>query len=136
MVAKQQFQTILPAKNQLLAVIGVSSQAKKYGYKIFTDLLAEGYKLVGVNPKGGVVSGQKIYTSLKLVVEEFEKPEWLILVVPPLVSKKVVLEGLALNINNFWFQPGSESVEVRQLLEDVQANFIIGSCLMHKAGLW
>lgn len=38
-----------------IAVVGVSENYQKFGFKIFRDLLKHGFNVVGVNPRGGMV---------------------------------------------------------------------------------
>lgn len=48
-----------------IAVVGVSENTEKYGFKIFKDLIENGYKVKGINPKDGKILGKKIYKNLK-----------------------------------------------------------------------
>lgn len=91
---------------KLIAVVGVSDDASKYGHKIFRDLLNAGFPVKGINPKGGFVLGQNLYRSLS---EMEARPELVITVVPPAVTEQVVEECNQLGIKNVWMQPGSES---------------------------
>jgi hypothetical protein len=95
-----------PKEYKLIAVVGVSDDASKYGHKIFRDLLNAGFPVKGVNPKGGFVLGQNLYRSLS---EMEARPELVITVVPPAVTEQVVEECNQLGIKNVWMQPGSES---------------------------
>ena len=52
-------------KVKLIAVVGVSANQEKYGFKIFRDLLDQGFNIVGVNVNNGEVLGKKILRSLK-----------------------------------------------------------------------
>lgn len=116
----------------LIAVVGVSGDASKYGHRIFRDLLNAGYPVKGVNPKGGRVLGNDIYKSLS----EIEgKPELVITVVPPAAAALVVEECNRLGIKNVWLQPGSESEEA---LRKARAYGIkaVTACFMTREGVW
>jgi len=91
---------------KLIAVVGVSDDASKYGHKIFRDLLKAGYPVKGVNPKGGFVLGNNIYKSLADIET---RPDLVISVVPPAVTEKIAEECNKLGIKTLWMQPGSES---------------------------
>ena len=93
-------------KEQNIAVVGVSGDASKYGHKIFRDLLKNGYKAEGVNPKGGFVLGKNLYKNLS---ELPKKPDLVITVVPPEITESVVEECNRLGVPHVWLQPGSES---------------------------
>ena len=88
------------------AVVGVSHDAHKYGHRVFQALLESGYQVQGVNPKGGVVAGNKIYPAL---ADLPERPDVVVTVVPPAVTEQIVAACFALGIVNVWMQPGSES---------------------------
>jgi len=121
-----------PGEYSLIAVVGVSDDASKYGHKIFRDLLNAGYPVKGVNPKGGFVLGHNIYKSLS---EMESRPELVITVVPPSATVGVVEECNKLGIKNVWLQPGSESAEA---LEKAGSYGIktITACFMVAKDVW
>jgi len=117
---------------RLIAVIGVSEDASKYGHRIFRDLLKAGYPVKGVNPKGGFVLGNNIYRNL---AELEKKPDLVITVVPPAATEKVIEECNALGIKTVWMQPGSESGPA---LEKARVYGIktVAACFMVDKGVW
>ena len=116
----------------LIAVVGVSDDASKYGHKIFRDLLRAGFPVKGVNPKGGFVLGQNIYKSLS---ELEKKPDLVITVVHPAVTEKTVEECNKLGIKNVWMQPGSESQAAADKAGIYGIKTDIG-CFMVQKGVW
>ncbi len=121
-----------PKEYKLIAVVGVSDDASKYGHKIFRDLLNAGFPVKGINPKGGFVLGQNLYRSLS---EMETRPELVITVVPPAVTEQVVEECNKLGIGNVWMQPGSES---EAALEKAKAYGIktVMACFMVAKAVW
>jgi len=121
-----------PKEYKLIAVVGVSDDASKYGHKIFRDLLNAGFPVKGVHPKGGFVLGQNLYRSLS---EMETRPELVITVVPPAVTEQVVEECNHLGIKNVWMQPGSES---EAALEKAKAYGIktVMACFMVAKAVW
>ena len=119
-------------KDYNIAIIGVSSNKEKYGYKIFKDLKANGYKVYGVNPKIKELDGENIYSKLSEIPL---KIDMVIIVVPPEVSEKVVDECSELGIKNIWFQPGSES---QSAIEKANKNNIktTTACFMVHNRIW
>jgi len=117
---------------KLIAVVGVSDDASKYGHKIFRDLLKAGYPVKGVNPKGGFVLGQNIYKSL---AEIETRPDLVITVVHPAVTEKVVEECNALGIKTVWMQPGSDS-EAAAAKAKAYGIKTISACFMVVKGVW
>ncbi len=117
---------------ELIAVVGVSEDASKYGHKIFRDLLNTGYPVRGVNPRGGFVLGSQIYRS---VSEMEKKPDLVITVVPPPVTEKIVEECNRLGIKHVWMQPGSESQKAADKAAEYGIKVTI-ACFMVQKGVW
>lgn len=117
---------------KLIAVVGVSADASKYGHKIFRDLLKAGYPVKGVNPKGGFILGQQIYAS---VAEIEKRPDLVIAVVPPPVTEKLVDECNRLGVKHLWLQPGSESPKAVALAKEYGLK-VTQACFMVLKGVW
>ena len=88
------------------AVVGVSHDPLKFGYRVFLALLESGYQVQGVNPKGGVVAGHELFSAL---ADLPKRPDVVVTVVPPAITEQTVEMCFALGILNVWMQPGSES---------------------------
>ncbi len=116
----------------LIAVVGVSGDASKYGHRIFRDLLNSGYPVKGVNPKGGFVLGQNIHTSISDIGK---KPDLVITVVPPEVTEKVVEECNQLGVRHIWMQPGSESARAAEKAREYGIKVTL-ACFMVAKGVW
>lgn len=116
-----------------IALIGVSSREEKFGFKIFRDLLKEGFKVKGVSPRAGEVLGNKIYrdiTELEVV------PDLVITVVPPEVTEKVVDSSIKLGVKEIWMQPGSESNNAIIKATDAGIKVVHHACFMVEMGIW
>ncbi len=111
-----------------IAVIGVSSNKMKYGYKVFKDLMNKGYKVYGVNPKYDSIERIKIYSSID---ELPTKPDIVVFVVKPPVAYKILSEHITLE-SFFWFQPGSESKESIDLCISQKIKCIFNACIMRE----
>lgn len=120
-------------KNTQITLSGVSADPQKYGHKIFKDLLKAGYDVVGVNPKGGKILNQDIFSSLE---EVSRNTELLIIVLPPTIGIQVVREAKKLGINNIWLQPGAQSNEIIQYAKANNINLIHDQCFMVNQGIW
>ncbi|MFO7710545.1 MAG: CoA-binding protein [Candidatus Woesearchaeota archaeon] len=88
------------------AVVGATTNASKYGYKVVKHLLDIGEDVVPVNPKGGNLMGLEVYPDLASIPDGVDR---VIFVVPPKVTEKVLEDVKALEIKEVWMQPGSES---------------------------
>jgi len=120
-------------KDKKIAVIGVNENPEKYGYKIFKDLLADGYDVRAVGVRGGNVAGQNIYKSL---AELPVKPDTVITVVPPAGTDKTVDDCINLGIKEIWMQPGSRSSEAIKKAKAAGIKVTERRCFMIECGLW
>jgi len=123
----------MPYKDKKIAVIGVSNKPEKYGFKIFRDLLKDGYDVAGVNPTGPEVLGKQIYKSLKDIKGTLDL---VITVVPHQVTEKIVDECGQLRIKEIWMQPGSESDVAIKKANDLGIHVVHDSCFMVVNGIW
>lgn len=121
-----------PAEYKLIAVVGVSDDASKYGHKIFRDLLNAGYPVKGVNPKGGFVLGNQLYKGLS---DMEGLPDLVITVVHPQVTERVVEECNKLGVKTVWMQPGSESQAAVEKAGEYGIKTIV-ACFMVVKGVW
>ncbi|MCM8792786.1 MAG: CoA-binding protein [Candidatus Omnitrophica bacterium] len=120
-------------KDKEIAVVGVSGKEYKFGFKIFRDLLKYGFKVSGINPRGGEVLGQKIYRTLK---ELKNTPELVITVVSPEITERVVEDCKELGIKEIWMQPGSESDLAIRKAKEYGIKVIYNSCFMLENKIW
>lgn len=116
--------------NDVIAVVGVSANQDKYGYKVFFDLFQKGYTVYAIHLDGGGVKGIKRYRDLKALPV---KPTLVVSVVPPVVTKKIILECVSLGITKIWLQPGSDNPEVISLCRNNRLKFMAGACIMVKS---
>lgn len=120
-------------KNQQIVVAGVSADTNKYGYKIFTDLINNGYKVTGVNPKTPVIEGHQTLATLDDITTDIDL---LIIVTPPQVSVELIKQAANLGIRNVWLQPGAESEEAVQVANDLDVNLTYNACFMVNQKIW
>ncbi len=114
-------------KSNIFAVVGVSKNKDKYGYKVFFDLLKKGYKVYPVHPQEGLVNG---YLRYKDLISLPEKPDVVSVVVPPQVALEITKECYNLGIKKIWFQPGSESNEALNFCKNHNIKTLSGVCIM------
>ncbi len=120
-------------KKKTIVVVGVSHKEDKFGFKIFKDLLKNGFNVMGVNPTDGEILGEKIYRNLK----EIDSPiDLVITVVPSLVTERVVDECKELGIKEIWMQPGSESDLAIEKAEKYGISVVANACFMVEEGIW
>ena len=115
-----------------IAVFGASENTAKYGYKIFHTLHEQGFTVYGINPKGGQIDGQKLYTDLSQIPGPVEVA---ILVIAPAALIGALAQCQAKGVREVWFQPGARSAEA--LAKAQQAGMhAVEACFMAENGLW
>lgn len=118
--------------NTTIAVVGVSQDPSKYGYKIFTTLLENGLNVYGINPKGGTVNGQPLYTKLADLPHPADVA---ILVIPPAALEQAVAQCVQTGVKEIWFQPGARLDAAYQAAQQAGLRAING-CFMAENGFW
>ena len=118
----------LQNKENIIALIGASNDPKKYGNKIFIDLLAKGYIVYPINNTETQIQGIKSHKKC----ERFNSKNLQIInfVIPPDEGLKVTKDLVQKGYDNFWYQPGADSREISEFLIDENKNFIDDKCIM------
>jgi len=88
------------------AIVGATSNTRKYGHQIFTNLKSRGYEVYPVNPGLKELEGVKCYASLDDIPVKVDVVDF---VVPPEVTGVILKDCERLGLNRIWLQPGSES---------------------------
>ena len=89
-----------------VAVVGASSDRHKYGNKAVRAFLAQGYRVVPINPGRGLVEGLETFASVLEVPFDIDMAT---LYVPPAVGERLVEQFAEKRIPEVWLNPGSES---------------------------
>lgn len=120
-------------KEKSIAVVGVSQDTGKYGYKIFKSLLENSVNVFAVGVRGGEVLGKTVYKSIKDLPIV---PELVITVVPPVGTELVVEQAKEIGVKEIWMQPGSDSETAVKKAESYGINVTHRACYMRKNGFW
>ena len=88
------------------AIVGATSNTRKYGHQIFMNLKGRGYEVYPVNPKLKELEGVKCYASLDDIPVKVDVVDF---VVPPEVTGVILKDCKRLGLNRIWLQPGSEN---------------------------
>ena len=111
-----------------IALVGASNDPTKFGNRIFRDLVAKGYAVWPVNPREPEIEGVAACADLEALPGT---PDIVNFVVPPPVALAVAKQAVALGIRRLWFQPGSESDELKAwLTEQEGVSALTDACIM------
>ncbi len=111
-----------------VAVIGASSNRRKFGNKALRAFEQQGYTVIAVNPNETEVEGHRTYAS---VLDYPGRIDMATLYVQPEVGVRVVEDIAKKNIPEIWLNPGADGPAVlaraRELgLRPIQACSIMG----------
>lgn len=120
-------------RQKKIAVIGVSGSEKKFGHRIFIDLLSRVDTIAGVHPLNGSIAGRILYRSLPEVPFI---PDLVITVVPPEVTLDVVKQCITLGVPEVWMQPGSESEAAIAVARKAGIKVTHSACFMIQHQIW
>lgn len=113
------------------AVVGVSPDENKFGFKVYDALKNHNYNVYGVNPKYDEVKGDKIFNELDQVVGDIECINF---VVNPKITYKMIEKLDASKVSYLWFQPGAYDDNVLELTKKKGFNIVHDSCVLVELG--
>jgi predicted CoA-binding protein len=111
-----------------VAVIGASSDRRKFGNRAFRAYREEGYTVIPINPNEASVEGVSTYPS---VMDVPEKIDMATVYVPPDIGITLLESFERKQIAEIWINPGAESDELiaearRRKLNVIEACSIVG----------
>ncbi len=114
--------------SKTVAVIGASSNRRKYGNRALRAFERQGYSVIPINPNEAEVEGHKTYASVLDVPGPIDMAT---VYVPPHIGVRVMDDIARKGIAEVWLNPGADGDEVvsraRALgLKTIQACSIIG----------
>jgi hypothetical protein len=92
--------------SQSFAVVGVSSDRKKFGNSLYRAIRERGLQVYPVHRSLETVEGDRCYRSVK---DLRDKVKAVVTAVPPAETEKVVQECVDAGVELVWMQQGSES---------------------------
>ena len=114
-------------KKNTIAIVGVSTNPKKWGSKVFKALKSSDFTIYPLNPKYERIGRDVCYPDLKSLPR---KPDVVITVVPPAITEQIVQECKNLRIHRVWMQPGSESENAINFCKENDIKVIYNVCFV------
>jgi uncharacterized protein len=114
--------------SKTVAVVGASNNRDKFGNKALRAFLAEGHRVIPINPSEQSVEGIRAYASVLDVPDTIDMAT---VYVQPDVTLRLLDEFQRKQISEIWVNPGAESDEViaearRRSLNIILACSIVG----------
>ncbi len=110
-----------------IAVVGVSANQKKWGFKIYKELKSTGFRVYPINPKYKIIGQDTCYPNLEALPES---PDVVITVVPSNITEQVVKQCRKFGIKRVWMQPGSESEKAIKFCKHNNIKAIHDACFV------
>jgi uncharacterized protein len=92
--------------SKVVAVIGASSNRRKFGNRALRAYQQQGYTAIPINPNEAEVEGVKTYASVLDVPGAIDMASFY---VPPEVGERVIEDVAKKQIPEVWLNPGAES---------------------------
>ena len=113
--------------DRTVAVIGASSDPRKFGNRAIRAFRRQGYRVIPINPNERVVEGLKAYASVLDVPGAIDMATFY---VPPDIGVKVMAEVAEKGITEVWLNPGSESDELIRLARSLKVEPILACSIV------
>jgi predicted CoA-binding protein len=124
----------LYATTRTIAVVGASADETKPGNEIPAYLQSQGYRIVPVNPRGGVLFGERVYRSLDEVAAARIDVDVVDVFRPADEAPEIARLAVAIGARVLWLQRGIVSDEARAIAEAGGVDVVMNRCLgvMHQ----
>ena len=113
-----------------LAIVGATDRLTKYGSIIYRDMKSKGFPVFAVNPYRSTVDGDQCWAK---VGDLPETPTIVVLVVPAKRGIGVLADCADAGLRNIWIQPGAFSMEMKDVLDEGDFDWLAEACVMVRA---
>jgi predicted CoA-binding protein len=110
-----------------VAVIGASSNRRKFGNKALRAFASQGFTVLAINPNEREVEGYRTYPSVLDVPGTIDMAT---IYVPPHIGLRVIDEIAKKGIGEVWLNPGADGDEVVARARELGVNVIQACSIM------
>ena len=110
-----------------VAVVGASSDRRKFGNRALRAFRAEGYEVIAINPHEREVEGVQTYPSVLDVPGVIDMAT---VYVQPDVGTRLLKEFAQKGIAEIWINPGAESDELLEEARRLQLRLIVACSIV------
>jgi uncharacterized protein len=109
------------------AVVGVSTNRKKFGTTVYRMMKDRQFMVYPVNPNHDVVDGERCFATVNDLPEDVQS---VVTVVPPAVAEAVLIDCVRKGIQAVWMQPGSDSADAIDIAKRYNLAIVHGQCII------
>lgn len=117
---------------QNFAVIGVTTNQEKYGYKIYQQLKKLNKNVYGVSPIYNELNGETIYPNLSSINTQIDVA---VFVVNPKIALTYIEECKELKIKHIWLQPGTYDDNLIKIINESKLNYYLNCILVESKNI-
>lgn len=117
---------------QNFAVIGVTTNQEKYGYKIYQRLKKLNKNVYGVSPIYNELNGETIYPNLSSIDNQIDVA---VFVVNPKIALIYIEECKKLKIKHIWSQPGTYDDNLIKIIKESKLNYYLNCVLVESENM-
>lgn len=114
-----------------VAVVGLSSNEQRASYFVATYLKYEGYRIIPVNPRGGEILGENVYTSLNEIPE---KVDIVNIFRPGRECLEIAKQSVEIKASCLWFQLKIINFEAAKLARESGMEVVMDKCIKMEHG--
>lgn len=115
------------SERKSIAIVGASTNRRKFGNKAVRAYKQLGYNVYPVNPKEDTIEELKAYKSVSDIPARLDMVS---LYVPPAVGMRVLDEVARKGCGELWLNPGSESDELIERATELKLNTICACSIL------
>jgi uncharacterized protein len=112
-----------------IAVVGLSADPKKSSHEVAAYLQAHGYRIIPVNPRGGVILGETVYADLRAVPEPIDIVD---VFRPAAACLDIAREAVAVRAKVLWLQLGIVNKEAAALASAAGLAVVMDRCTLRE----
>ncbi len=110
-----------------IALVGASTNPKKFGAILFTELKGRGYQVELIHPTAKQIDGQPCYPSL---ADLPGKVDGALVCVKPALVEDVLRQAANAGVRKVWLQQGAESPAALRLAHELGLTVVSGKCIL------
>lgn len=113
-------------QNKTIAVVGASADTSKASHQVPGYLQSQGYRILPVNPRGGVIFGERVFRTLT----EIDVPVEVVEVFRPAEeAPEIARQAVAIGAKVLWLQLGIVSEEAKHIAEAAGLTVVMDRCM-------